>query len=94
MLLEYSDDAADKLDSYESTDRQLCDALYDVFDLIRADSREPFLRNHYLRPPGAYAVEVFVSARSTSDRYYIFWQEEEGGVAFIKAVETTRTRLF
>jgi len=94
MLVEYSEDAADKLDFYEREDRQLYDALYEIFDLIGAGSRESFLRSHYLRPPGAYAVEVDVRGRSTDDRYYIFWAEEPGDVAFVKAIAATRTRLF
>ncbi|TAM71941.1 MAG: hypothetical protein EPN48_00635 [Microbacteriaceae bacterium] len=93
MRVEFSEEADDKLDFYEQTDRQLYDAFFDVIDLIANDSSEVFLRRHYLRPPGAYAVEVVVRARSTNDVYYLFWEEEPGGVAFIKAVATTHTRL-
>ncbi len=89
MHLEFFDEAADALDIYEQTDPELFDAFDEVLELLEKDDANMpghyRLRRKYLRPPGAFSVEVFPKGPRREHHYYLFWVPEKNQtVAFIR----------
>jgi hypothetical protein len=85
MRVEYHSDAADQFDSYELTDRLLCEAFDEVIELLENDPNNSRLRRHQIRPVLAYAVQVFPKGRGGDPRsWWLFWIPEDDDVAFVK----------
>lgn len=86
MEIQLSKIAATNLYELEDRDPDLFGAFDRILDLLEDHPSTPLLRQHYLRPPGAYSVRVQVRGRVDRRPHYLFWIEEPGPIAFIKYI--------
>lgn len=86
VRIEYSNEAADALDEFEENDAELYAAADEILELLETDSTDRRLRQHLIRPAGAFMIRLYLRSKR-SRPYYLLWiPEQEQTVAFIKYV--------
>lgn len=81
--VEFDPEPYDTLLRLQTEDPELARAVDYVVDDLEDGATAPYLRRHYLRPPGIYKVPIYTAAGH--DEYMLLW-DIEGKIIVVRYV--------